>query len=103
MCLTLELTGRLCEFQYTVNGGHLQHENSLPRDINGIHVEMRGISLFYVTIAEINLVLTYTGEDYSWSLSVPYSRYFNKTEGLCGKISCKVSFFESGNKFGPKT
>merc|ERR1712015_271233 len=45
---------------------------------------MRGISLFYVTIEAIDLTLTYTGEDYSWSLEVPYSRYFNRTEGLCG-------------------
>ncbi|XP_076823877.1 von Willebrand factor-like isoform X2 [Clavelina lepadiformis] len=71
-------------YTFTVNGSSVKDKSQLPMTADGIHVELRGVSLFYVTIKEIDLILTYTGVDYSWSLSVPYSKYFNRTEGLCG-------------------
>ena len=71
--------------QFTIDGSELQDKSALPLEYNGINAQMMGISLFYVTIVEIDLTLTYTGEDYSWSLIVPWSKYYNRTEGLCGK------------------
>ena len=72
-------------FQYTLNGGSLQDGKSLPTDINGIYLDLRGESLFSLKIPSISVNLTFTGSDYSWSLTVPYSLYKDKTEGLCGK------------------
>jgi len=71
-------------FKVTVNGGKPLNTAQLPATFNGIHVRIKGTNLFYVTIQAIDLTLTYTGEDYSWSLNVPWSKYYNKTEGLCG-------------------
>lgn len=72
-------------FQYTVDGGKPQPSDTLPTEINGIQLELRGSSLFFVNISKISLTMTYTGQDYSWGLKVPYSVYHDRTEGLCGK------------------
>nr|XP_026693636.1 LOW QUALITY PROTEIN: von Willebrand factor-like [Ciona intestinalis] len=71
-------------YTFTVNGGNLKHRAQMPYTFGDIRIELRGFNLFYVTIPDLGITLTYTGLDYSWSLIVPYSVYFNKTEGLCG-------------------
>ncbi|XP_039268050.2 mucin-5B-like isoform X2 [Styela clava] len=80
------------DYTFTVNGGPpASAQENLPATINGILVELRGSNLFYVTIESIGLVLTYTGEDYSWSLRLPYGYAEDNTEGLCGVCNNDLS------------
>lgn len=76
-----------------MNGGPASDaRDNFPADINGIHLEMRGETLFYVTIAEIGLIFTYTGVDYSWSVKLPWDYAYDNTEGLCGKFHTVYCF-----------
>lgn len=82
--------------QFTVNGGPPADAiSNLPAEINGIYIQLRGTVLFEVTIPAIDMVFTYTGKDYSWSLELPWSYAYDNTEGLCGK--CGLIDFQ--NKF----
>lgn len=53
---------------------------------NGIYLELRGGNLFYLTIDDIGLVFTFTDDDNSWGLNVPWYLNVDQTEGLCGKF-----------------
>ncbi|XP_033097308.1 mucin-5B-like [Anneissia japonica] len=50
----------------------------------GFVVEPKGVFQIYVSIPAINLELMYDYISDSFILTVPSSRYFNQTEGLCG-------------------
>jgi len=54
---------------------------------NGIHIMPRGRRT-YLTIPEIGLKLQYSGLGIPYTIiSVPMSTMYNKTVGLCGKVS----------------
>ncbi|XP_070575062.1 hemocytin-like [Ptychodera flava] len=52
--------------------------------VGGIHVELFGSWILYLTVPEINLIVTFDDFNDGFSISVPSNKYRNKTEGLCG-------------------